>query len=132
MRDGKPRSWRRWEHADLEELQSKSRAYVAASHVRHAQRIDAAPARTPFPESWVNKKRFPLLTQVIFIRRSDEHGRVKLLGHLFDVDSNRPHRLVKAEVHYDKQRIDFRALRRATPNLQPLLAQIQYSPKDSG
>ena len=57
--------WRRWQHADLEELQARSLAYVAASHKRHARRIETAPARTPFPETWVVKKRFPLLTQVI-------------------------------------------------------------------
>jgi len=121
--------WRRWEHADLAELQARSIAYVAASRKRHVSRIEAAPARTPFPVEWVSKKRFPLLTKVIFIRRSDEQGRVRLLGHLFPVDPNRPHRLVKAEVFYDQQRIDFRALRRATPQSQPLLAQIPYSPR---
>ncbi len=122
--------WRRWQHVDLEELQARSLAYVAASHKRHARRIETAPARTPFPETWVVKKRFPLLTQVIFIRRSDEQGRVSLLGHRFEVDPNRPHRLVKAEVLYDQGRIEFRALRRAEPAIQPILAQIPYSPKN--
>lgn len=122
--------WNGWEHADLPELQERSFAYVAASRKRHARRIESAPGRTPFPPSWTPKKRFPLLDKVIFIRRADEKGRVGLLGHLFEVDSSRPHRLVKAEVRYDQDRIDFFALRRAEPESQPLLAQILYSPKN--
>ncbi len=122
--------WNRFEHADLPELQERSLAYVAASRKRHARRIESAPGRTPFPQSWTLKKRFPLLDKVIFIRRSDEAGRVGLLGHRFEVDPNRPHRLVKAEVRYDQDRIDFFALRRAEPETQPLLAQTTYSPKN--
>lgn len=121
--------WSRWEHLDLKHLQERSLAYVAASHQRHARRIEAAPGRTPFPSSWISKERFALQGRVVFIRRSDEHGCVQMLGHTFQVDANRPHRLVKAEVWYGQQRIDFYALRRAEPTQQPLLAQIAYSPK---
>jgi hypothetical protein len=118
--------WNRWEHADLEELQNRSDAYVAASRKRHARRIEAAPERHGFPPEWKVKPRFPLKGKVIFLRRSDDQGRVSLLGRTFDVDPQRPHRLVRAEVHFDENRIDFHALRRADPTHQPILAQIVY------
>lgn len=119
--------WNRWEHADLGELQKRSREYVVASRKRHAKRIEAAPGRTPFPSGWKNKKRFPLLGTVVFVRRSDERGRVRLLGHIFEVDPSRPHRLLRADVRYDKNRIDFHALRRADPSAQPLLTSVPYN-----
>ena len=122
--------WQRWEHGSLQELQSRSTAYVEASHQRHARRIETAPARTPFPPSWIFKKRFPLTSKVIFIRRSDQLGRVSLLGHRFEVDCNRPNRLMKVEVLYDQGLIEFRALRRAEPQVQPLIATIPYMPKN--
>jgi hypothetical protein len=119
--------WNRWQHADLEELQQRSQAYVAASRKRHAKRIEAAPERTPFPSGWKNQKRFPLLGTVVFVRRSDEKGRVQLLGHTFEVDPERPHRLLRADVRYDQNRIDFHALRRADPSAQPLLTTVPYN-----
>jgi len=122
--------WNRWEHADLQELRDRSSAYVAASRKRHALRIEAAPDRVPFPQTWVLKKRFPLAADVVFIRRSDEQGRISLLGHTFDVDANRPHRLMRAVVRYQESRIDFHALRRVDPENQPLINQIAYSPRN--
>jgi hypothetical protein len=122
--------WNRWEQADLQALQERTHAYVAASRKRHAMRIEAAPTRTPFPETWAPNKRFPLDGNVIFIRRSNDQGHVCLLGHTFETDPNRPNRLVRAVVQYREKQIDFHALRRADPENQPLLAQIAYSPKN--
>lgn len=121
--------WNRWEHADLGELQERSQAYVIASRKRHAKRIEAAPERSPFPTLWKNQKRFPLLGTVVFVRRSDERGRVQLLGHTFEVDPQRPHRLLRADVRYDQNRIDFHALRRADPKAQPFLKSVPYKQK---
>ena len=118
--------WNRWEHASLQELQERSMEYVIASRRRHAQRIEAAPERTPFPTDWVDQKRFPLQGKLIYVRRTDERGRVGLLGHSFHVGATWTHRLVKAVVLFDEDRIDFHALRRADPHVQPILTQIPY------
>ena len=64
--------------------------------------------------------------RLVFVRRADEHGRVFLLGRTFQVDPSRPHRLVRADVLYDEDRIEFRALRRADPKEQPLVFHIPY------
>jgi hypothetical protein len=121
--------WSRWEHADLSDLRARSLAYVASARSRLAQRIEAAPARAPFPPGWVQEKRYPLVGQVVFIRRSDNQGRVSLLGRVFDVEPTRPHRLVKAVVMYDQNKIQFHALRRADPTHHPLLAEVTYTPQ---
>ena len=121
--------WHRWQHTDLEELRARSKAYVAAAHQRHALRIESAPNRTPFPMEWKEKKRFPLTGRVVFLRRSDYAGRVSLLGRVFDLDPNRPNRLVKAVVHYDENRILFHALRRSDHASHPIMGEVAYAPR---
>ncbi len=64
---------------------------------------------------------------MIFIRRSDEHGRVNLRGRPYPVDQNWPHRLVRCDVDFTHQRIRFYALRRRDPEVQPLLQELIYS-----
>lgn len=118
--------WNRWEHGNLEELRDRSKSYVEASRRRHAQRIDMAPNRPPFPTEWKDQARFPLLGKVVFLRRTDERGYVALLGRTFLVNANRPHRLVRAEVRFQENRICFYALRRADPGIQPLIAEANY------
>jgi hypothetical protein len=118
--------WSRSEHADLQDLQTKSDAYVSASHSRHDKRIKDAPPRRPFPDNWVQISRPRLEGRLVFVRRADERGSVFLLGRTFRVDPSRPHRLVRADVLYDEDRIEFRALRRADPKEQPLVCQIPY------
>jgi hypothetical protein len=43
----------------------------------------------------------PLRGLMIFIRRTDETGHVRLLGQRFAVSPNWPHRLVRCEVDFD-------------------------------
>jgi hypothetical protein len=121
--------WGRSEHKDLEDLRGKSDAYVAASRKRHARRIESAPARTLFPEDWEPQEKPPLNGRVVFLRRADERGQVSLLGRVFPVDPNRPNRLVRADVLYDQELINFYGLRRSTPCDHLLLRETPYSPK---
>ena len=44
--------WARFQHASLAGLQAQSARYVAAHRQRAAARIEAAPARRPFPRRW--------------------------------------------------------------------------------
>jgi hypothetical protein len=63
---------------------------------------------------------------VIFLRRTDAHGHVSLLGHSFVVDSCWPHRLVRAHVDLTSDQIRFHALRRREPTWQPILKTVPY------
>lgn len=49
----------------------------------------------------IHRKRSPSAVRIIFLRRTSEQGKVRLLGHIFLVDENWPHRLVRAEVDLD-------------------------------
>ena len=118
--------WSRFTFASRAGLQAQSAKFVTASRHRSAPRIKAAPARRPFPEHWQLDLQARPAGRVLFIRRTTDKGRASLLGRIFSVDSNWPHRLVLAEVLLDEGCIRFYALRRREPELQPLLREVPY------
>lgn len=118
--------WARFHYDSLAALKAQSDRYVAAHRARSSSRGDGAPARGSFPKHWELNLRDPLRGKIIFLRRTTEQGEASLLGHTFEVDPNWPHRLVRAEVDLDAERIDFYALRRRAPFEQPLLATYRY------
>ena len=119
--------WARFEHRSLCGLAGRSAKYIAASRQRHAARSDAAPARCSFPNRWhLDLQKHPTGT-IVYLRRTDNQGRVNMLGRTFTVDRNWLHRLVRAVVDLDHQTIRFYALRRRDPAHQPLLNEVQYT-----
>jgi hypothetical protein len=118
--------WRRFRHHSLRGVQRRSARYIAAHRQRHARRIDAAPRRRHFPKRWKFDLQQHPCGKILFLRRTDDQGRVKLLGRTFLVDRFWPHRLVRAEVDLDAKHIAFLALRRREPTDQRLLGKVKY------
>jgi hypothetical protein len=118
--------WRRFHYDSLKSLQEQSAKFVAATRALAAERVLAAPPRRPFPRSWQQDLQTPPMGRIVFLRRTNDHGQVRLLGHLFHVDPLWVHRLVRSEVDLDTETLRFYALRRREPTNQPLLAQIPY------
>ncbi len=118
--------WSRFTFPSRKQLQAQSAKFVTASRRRAAGRLEAAPSRYCFPDDWQLDLQAELHGSVIFLRRTDDSGRVRLLGHTFSVDRSWPHRLVRAEVDLDQNVIRFHALRRREPNWQPLLHTADY------
>lgn len=118
--------WQRVHFETLGALQTQSARYVAAYRQRARLRIESAPRRRLFPCPW----RFDLQARptgaVIYLRRTDAHGRVNLLGHSFSVDTSWPHRLVRSHVDLSANEIRFHALRRREPTWQPILKTFPY------
>ena len=119
--------WARFMHPSLEGLQAQSAQYVAASRLRAAARIEAAPPRRPFPEDWALDLQARPHGRIIYLRRTGAAGGVELLGRHFEVEASWPHRLVRAEVNLDAGHIRFYALRRRDPTRQPLLREVAYA-----
>ena len=118
--------WQRFHFESLDALQSQCARYVAAYRQRARLRIESAPTRRLFPAGWKFDLQAPPQGCVIFLRRTDAHGRVSLLGHSFAVDSSWPHRLIRAHVDLTSNRIRFHALRRREPMSQPVLKSVPY------
>lgn len=118
--------WRRFRFANLVAVQRQSRKYVAASRNKSAARIQAAPERLPFPGEWRLNLQAPLQGTVIFLRRTDPHGRVSLLGHTYLAAPDWCSRLVRVEVHLTRQLIRIYALRRRVPKEHRFLSKHHY------
>ena len=119
--------WRRFEHRSIRGLASRSAQYITASQQRLSARIDAAPPRRCFPKRWRMDLQQPPRGKIVFLRRTNDTGRVNLLGHSFLIDRHWLHRLVRAVVDLDDNTIRFFALRRRDPSDQPLLKEIPYA-----
>lgn len=118
--------WCRFEHRNLRGLKQRSDKYVAASRHRHAVRIEAAPPRQAILKRWRLNLQAALHGKIVYLRRTNDKGRIPILGHSFLVDPYWVHRLVRAEVNLDQNHIRFYALRRREPDDQPLLNQVHY------
>jgi transposase len=118
--------WNRFHFDSRQILLSQSGRFITAHRRRRTTRIDAAPTRREFPADWELDLQTLPDGQIIYLRRTDDSGRASLLGHTFDVDRNWPHRLVRAELNLATDRIRFYALRRRTPEAQPLLKEISH------
>lgn len=118
--------WDRCHHKTLEALQALSERYVGAARRKSALRQEGAPPRSPFPEGWKQNLQIHPTGSVIYLRRTDEHGRASLLGHTFKVDEHWQHRLVRAEVQLPDGPIQFYGLRRREPDQQLLLNEAPY------
>jgi len=118
--------WARFHHESMKGLRAQSARYVAAHRQRSAARIETAPKRRRFPQRWQLDLQAHPQGRLVFLRRSNAHGEVQLLGRTFAVERRWQHRLVRAEVDLTAQRIRFYTLRRRAPDQQPLVKEIHY------
>ncbi len=73
--------WARFEHVSLAALQAQSARFIEALRRRSAGRLEAAPPRRPLPAEWTLDLQRPLQGAMIFLRRTNEHGEIRVLGH---------------------------------------------------
>ncbi|MEX0775125.1 MAG: hypothetical protein WD042_05355, partial [Phycisphaeraceae bacterium] len=118
--------WQRHRFRDLAQLRQLSARYIRAHRARSAARREQAPQRRPFPNSFKLDLNAPLKGTIIYLRRTDEAGRVHLLGKSFPASNRWLHRLVRCEVDFTADQIGFYALRRRHPQEQSLLRTTKY------
>ncbi len=122
--------WQRHHCPDVASLVAVSERYIAAYRAKTALRRDGAPSRRAFPKRFKLDLNAPLKGRMVYLRRSDDNGRVRLLGNTFPVDQHWIHRLIRCEVDFNHRRICFYALRRRDPECQPLLCELPYHRPD--
>lgn len=118
--------WQRYHVANLPTLQRLSDDYITAHRARSAERAETAPKRRAMPHPFVFDLSVPLRGTMVFIRRTDDKGRVSLLGQQFLVSDDWLHRLVRCEVDFQNEQIRCFTLRRRAPADQPLLTTLHY------
>jgi transposase-like protein len=118
--------WGRWQHRSLAALQARSTQYVTHHRVRSAARSDTAPPRRTFPSPWQFDPRATPSGRLVFLRRTNATGHVRLLGQTWLAAHSWLHRLVRCEVDLIHHQITMHALRRRQPSDQPLLISVPY------
>jgi hypothetical protein len=118
--------WHRFHHASATTFQATSDRFVAAYQRRRVARDEQAPPRRAFPLRWqLDLQQRPRGT-VIYLRRTDAAGAIRVLGHRWEVDRLWVHRLVRAEVDLATNQIRCYRLRRLVPDEQPLVKTVKY------
>jgi putative transposase len=118
--------WSRFHHENLETLTAKSQSFTLAYRQHLARTREGYPARRPFPNNFNIDWQQQPTGVLIYLRRTNEQGVVKLLGHSWEIDPLWQHRLVRSEVDLDANQISFYRLRRREPSNQPLIKNIEY------
>jgi hypothetical protein len=118
--------WARFTFTMPAEVRQKSDRFVAAVRARRSERIDSAPSRRPFPVPWRLDLQAHPHGRIIFVRRTDAVGAVRLLERSYAVDPRWTNRLVRAEFDLDAGKIRFYALRRKEPTVQPMLRETDH------
>jgi Homeodomain-like domain len=118
--------WARFHHENLTALGVASQRFTPAYRRHLAQRRDQELPRRPFPKNWSIDWQSPPRGTLIYLRRTNEGGSVKILGHHWPVDPLWSHRLLRCHVDLNNHRIDFYRLRRREPNEQPLIKTLTY------
>ena len=119
--------WLRFIHADMQALQQRSTAYVAACRRKATATIAAASGlRRTFAQPFDIELKAALKGCVIFLRRSNEEGEVTVMGRRYRVGGHWQHRLVRIEICFTTSEMKFFALRRAAHAVQPLMLQMPY------
>ena len=118
--------WQRFQHASPAACQAPSDRFVAADQQRRAARDDPAPARRPFPQrGQLDLPKRPGGT-VLYLRRTDHAGAIRVLGHRWEVDKLWLNRLVRAEVDLEANQSRCYRLRRHAPDEPPPVKTFQY------
>jgi len=69
--------WARFVHESWEGSAAQSGRYVAASRLRAAARIEAAPTRRPFPKDWAPDLQATPRGRIIYLRRTGTAGLIE-------------------------------------------------------
>jgi len=118
--------WRRKRFKNFKEVGRRLDEYVQAHRLAHQGEIVSAPRRRPFPKRWKrDDTRLPCGT-IIYLRRTDGSGRVRLLEREFLVSEHWINRLVRVEVDLNDGKVRFFGLRRAEWTSQRLLKTMKF------
>ena len=120
--------WRRRRFKNIREVGKRLTEYVQAHRLAHQGEIVMAPRRRPFPKRWKRDDARPPQGTMIYLRRTDGSGRVRLLEREFLVSKHWINRLVRVEVNLDEGRVRFWGLRRADWTSQRLLKTMKFHP----
>ncbi|MDR0335907.1 MAG: hypothetical protein LBI18_02345 [Planctomycetaceae bacterium] len=118
--------WNRFHFKNINEIQTQSDHYVYAVKEKIETTIKLAETRKIIDKNWKFSNKIPQKGTIIFIRRTDNKGRVKVMGHLWQLDENWTTRLIRATVDLKNHMILFHKLRRKDPFNHAYIGYAEY------
>lgn len=119
--------WQRFTFLSLAEAQAASDRYVQAARQKVRLRSEQAPQRRPFPSLWQEPKSIPAKGRLVLLRRANAGSVVEVFGRSLTMKQEWSHRLVRCEMDIATKSLSVFGLRRATPEIQPLLGEWNFS-----
>jgi hypothetical protein len=113
--------WKRFHFKNRDQLIEQSQRYVEAYRDKKYESIQSSPDRYEIPDNFVFHYDNLFNGKLFFIKRTDDKGKVNVLGNSFEVDELWTHRLIRIEINLIKHSIDFYRLRKRAPKDQPLI-----------
>jgi hypothetical protein len=120
------RVWSRFVYPDLDAWQQRSLRHVQAWRRHRVARIEAAQPRRPFPLGGKFQARKRPGGRLVYLRRTNGQSQGTVLGQTWSLDEVWPHRLVRAEVDLDEDKVRLFRLRRRDPGNQPQILEVDY------
>jgi hypothetical protein len=111
---------------NLRAVQRQSERYVKATRAKNASRRDSTVSRWEIPLMWKLEYVQKPKGKVIFIRRTDDHKQLEVMGHRWILPTAGSHRLVRAELDLTANEISFYRLRRREPDVHEYLGTAEY------
>jgi hypothetical protein len=121
--------WRRKKFKNLKQVTTELEKYVFAHRLAHQDKIVTAPRRRKFPARWDQNHLPSIHGYIIYLRRTDGEGWVRILENDFLADEHWVNRLVRVVIDIDKGKIRFYRLRRKEPRKQSLIKTIKFNLK---
>ncbi|MDR2115860.1 MAG: hypothetical protein LBP87_05710, partial [Planctomycetaceae bacterium] len=121
--------WQRFHFDNITEAQNQSDLYVNAINEKIKKDIDDT-KRRDFEEQLINntknKKDTNKNNTIIFIKRTNDNGQVKMMGHLWQLDENWTLPLIRATVDLKNHVSHFHKLTRKEPHNHLYIASAEY------
>ncbi|MDR1268336.1 MAG: hypothetical protein LBK82_02315 [Planctomycetaceae bacterium] len=108
--------WNRFTFKNIKEIQTQSDLYVHAVKEKIETKTRLAAERKMINKNWKFNNKTEKNGTIIFLRRTDDNGCAKVMGHLWELDKNWTHRLIRATVDLKNNIILFHKLRRKDPH----------------
>jgi hypothetical protein len=118
--------WNRFNFKNIQEIQTQSDRYVNAVKEKIETKMELADRRKIIDKSWKFSNKIQEKGTIIFIRRTDNNGCAKVMGHLWELDKNWTHRLFRATVDLKNHIILFHKLRRKDPHNHSYIGSAEY------
>jgi hypothetical protein len=118
--------WNRFNFKNINEIQIQSDRDLNAVKEKIETKIELENSRKFIDKNWNFNNKINEKGTIMFIRRTDNKGRVKMMGHLWQLEKNWTTRLLRATVDLKNHRIHFHKLTKKQPFNHKYIGYAEY------